>query len=125
MTVSEAITRIDQLKPNQFSTEQKTEWLSRLDGMIMQELIRTHEQAEEPAPFTGYDAEEDTGTELLVPFPYDDIYLFWLASQVDLYNLEYDKYANDSQLYNNAYQTYSDYYTRTNMPKAAVREFEL
>ena len=43
MTISDAITMVDALRPNQYSQDMKIRWLSRLDGMIWQEVIRTHE----------------------------------------------------------------------------------
>ena len=125
MTIAEALAGIDALKPNQFTEAQKLGWLNELDGMVRIELVQTHEQPAGQPDWEPYDSDTPQTTELLVPFPYDQIYLYWLAAKIDYFNLEYDKYANDSQLYNNAYQTYSDYYTRTHMPKAAVPEFEL
>ena len=62
---------------------------------------------------------------LLVPFPYTDMYLFYLSAPIDLGNAEIAKYNNNKQLFNNAYLTFSDYYTRTHMPLTACREFRL
>ena len=39
MTISDAITMVDALRPNQYSQDMKIRWLSRLDGMIWQEVI--------------------------------------------------------------------------------------
>lgn len=118
MTIQEAINRVDLFKPNGFSTEQKVAWLSDLDGMVYKELVCTHERAPgmEDLTFDGYDASTSMATELLVPAPYSDVYQHYLSSMIDLGNGELVKYNNDKALYNNAYQTYSDYYTRTLMP---------
>lgn len=125
MTIAEALAGIDALKPNSFSDSQKTSWLSELDGMVWLELIQTHERPEGGTDWTPYTVSTPTTTELLIPAPYDQTYLYWLATKIDYYNLEYDKYGNDQQMYNNAYLTYSDYYTRTHMPLQKVREFRL
>lgn len=124
MTIQAAIYRIDSLKPNSFSTEQKIAWLSELDGMVHKELVLLHEN---PVPdvFTGYDGGTDQATELLVPFPHDDMYQHYLAMQMDLANAELGKYQNDKTLFNSAYLTYSDYYTREHMPLQRVKEFRL
>lgn len=82
------------------------------------------QQAEEQGPGE-YTIDTDPGTELLVKFPYDEIYVWWLASRIDWQNQEIDKYNNDRALFNNAYDTYSDWYTRTHMPKQRVREFRI
>lgn len=124
MTIQEAIDRVDMIKPNQFSFDQKLAWLSELDGKVFKELILTHENAVDP-DYIGYDAETPTDTQLLVPFPYTDVYFFYLCSQIGLGNAEIAKYNNDKQLFNNAYLTYSDYYTRTHMPLTTYREFVL
>ena len=46
MTIIEAINRIDTLKPNTYSQETKVYWLSKLDGIIFDKIIKTHEGAE-------------------------------------------------------------------------------
>ena len=38
MTINEAIEMVDRLKPNQYEHEQKVGWLSKLDGMIYEEI---------------------------------------------------------------------------------------
>lgn len=42
MTVSELITEVDALEPNQYNIEFKIRWLSDLDGQIFDEMIITH-----------------------------------------------------------------------------------
>lgn len=75
--------------------------------------------------YTGYDEDTDPGTELIAPFPYDEIYGYYLMAQVDLQNQEITKYNNDKALFNHAYDMLSDYWTRTHMPKQRVRELRL
>ena len=124
MTIQEAIDRVDMIKPNQFSFDQKLAWLSELDGLVFKELILTHENAVDP-DYIGYDAATPTDTQLLVPFPYTDVYFFYLCSQIDLGNAEIAKYNNSKTLYNNAYQTLVDYWNRTHMPMGLVTHFKL
>ena len=45
MTIMDAIERVDTLKPNQYTEEQKVRWLERLDGQLFLELVCTHEGA--------------------------------------------------------------------------------
>ena len=116
MTIIETINRIDILKPNTYSPETKTYWLSNLDGIVFENIIKTHEGAE-VKEFNGYTAETPLDTILLIPAPYDDIYLKWLEAQIDYANGEYDKYNNIIVAYNNAYSEFERYYNRTHMPK--------
>lgn len=152
MTIQEALDRIDAMRPNMLKREIKIAALSELDGLIYREIISNHEdggsrpmtpgeriiflspeqraQAEEEEQaeavlFKGYSNETDPGTELLVGFPYDEIYTWWLASKISWTNMEIDRYNNDRALFNNAYDTYSDWYTRTHMPKQLTREFRI
>ena len=116
MTIVEALHRIDELKPNSYSQAEKIKWLSSLDGVIKSEIIDTHEDGEGIA-FSGYADDAELTTVLLVPAPYDDIYLKWLEAQIDYTNGEYGKYNNSLIAYNDAYDLYQRYYNRTHMPK--------
>ena len=125
MTIQDALTAIGKNKPHSFENSALIGWLAELDGMVHKELILTHEHTHEQESFTPYTGTTSTTTVLLVPPPYDQIYLYWLASKIDYFNLEYDKYSNDQTLFNNSYLTYSDYYTRTHMPLQNVAQFNL
>jgi hypothetical protein len=122
MKIIEAIDRIDTLKPNTFSQSEKVMWLSTLDGIIKNEIIDTHVGAEQ-VTFSGYDDDTDLATDLLVPAPYDELYLFWLESKIDYWNGEYGKYNNSVQNYNDAYSDFERYYNRTHMPKGRKFKF--
>ena len=114
MKVIEAIQGVDALKPNSYSQEDKIKWLSTLDGIIKTEIIDTHEGANKVI-FNGYD-NTSLDTELIVPAPYDDIYIKWRESQIDYNNGEIGRYTNSKNMYNTAYTTFERYYNRKNMP---------
>lgn len=122
MTLIEAITRIDTLKPNTYTQQEKVKWLSTLDGIIKHEIIDTHEGADE-VDFGGYDENTNIATELLVPAPYDDIYIRWLETRIDYTNGEYARYNNGVKAYNDAYSAYSRYYNGKHMPKGKKFKF--
>jgi hypothetical protein len=117
MTIIEAINRIDTLKPNTYVQETKVYWLSKLDGIIFDKIIKTHEGAE-VEKFNGYFAETPIDTKLIVSAPYDDIYIKWLEAQIDYANGEYDKFNNSIVAYNDAYAEFERHYNRTHMPKS-------
>jgi hypothetical protein len=122
MTIMEAISRIDILKPNSYTEKEKILWLSHLDGIIKSEIIDTHE-GHEDITFEGYTGDTLTTTELLVPPPYDDIYLKWLEMQMDYTNAEYGKYNNSMAVYNEAYQEYARWHNRNHMPLSKGTRF--
>lgn len=119
MTIMEALHRIDALKPNGFQNAEKIKWLSILDGVIKNQIIDTHEG--ESIPFDGYTEDAELTKELLVPAPYDDIYIHWLAMQIDYTNGEYGKYNNSLSVYNTSYAAFENYYNKTHAPKKANR----
>ena len=122
MTLMEALHRIDTLKPNTHSQSEKIKWLSTLDGIIKKEIIDTHQGGESVA-FNGYEEDTDLTTILLVPAPYDEIYLFWLESKIDYWNGEIGKYNNSIQMYNEAFATFQKHYNRAHMPKSRKFNF--
>ena len=124
MTVREAIMLVDRLKPNKFSASDKVKWLSEIDGLIVRELVDTHENSPLEGEFEGYSDMETSGEmELLAPYPYDILYRWYLESQIDLGNMEIAKYNNSKTLFNNAYLNYTDHYNRTHMPKRKAQGF--
>ena len=124
MTIAEAIAHVDRLKPNQYSKTTKINWLSKLDGQIFTEIIKTHENSPVET-FTGYDEEmQDQNINLLVPYPYDeDIYNYYLQAQIDKENGEIAKYNQSKIMYSNALKAFQNWYNQTNMPKAAGKRF--
>lgn len=121
MTIQAAIDIIDTLKPNVIPYHQKIEWLNTLDGMIWREIITKHEGIQEEC-FKGYDQDTEFGVKLLAPEPYSDIYRHYMAAQIDITTRETNEYAKDMILFNNAWQTLCDYWTREYMPKSKVKE---
>lgn len=122
MTIIEALNKIDNLKPNSYTQQDKVKWLSILDGIIKTEIIDTHEGAEK-VTFNGYEAETPVETVLLVPAPYDDVYVKWLEAQIDYANGEIAKYNNSMDMFNTAYSAFARYYNRTHMPKGKPIKF--
>ena len=122
MTINEAITQIDSLKVNTYTPADKIGWLSRADSMIKRNIIDTHEGGE-AEKFAGYTEETDLETVLLVPEPYDELYIRYLEAQIDYTNGEYAKYNNSILMFNAAYEAYASYYNRNNMPKNGGNRF--
>jgi hypothetical protein len=114
MTIAEAISKVDALKPNTYEQSIKINWLSNLDARIKTQIIDAH-KCKDHIFFYGYD-ENDMDTELLARTPYDEMYLRWLEAMIDYHNSDDDRYNNAIILFNNAYKGYKDYYTRTHMP---------
>lgn len=116
MKLDKLLQRIDQQKPNAYTRQEKIAWVNSLEGMVKVKIIDTHEQEEgEEIELHEY-TDDDGDAELLVPAPYDDIYLYWLEAKIDYANAEYGKYNNSMAMYNNLWSEYSRDYNRKHLP---------
>ena len=125
MNIQEALDLADQMKPNMLQRNVKLMFLTEIDRIIYQELVLKHEHTAEEEKEPKYDSDTDEGTELIMPSPYDMLYVYWLMSKIDLVNMEMEKYNNDRALFENKYGEGSDWWTRERMPIQRTREFRL
>ncbi|WP_407382794.1 hypothetical protein [Ruminococcus sp.] len=120
MTIEKALAKCDEINPNTVDEVTKIKWLSQLDGLIKSETFDHYERNDADADisdFCGYDENNARSTALLVPFPYDDIYVNYLVAQVYLFMGENTKYNNYAAIYESEKDTYERYYARTHKPK--------
>ena len=121
MNIQEALDLADQMKPNMMSRQVKIAFLQELDQLIYKEILLKHVHTPEEEVLPEYESDDTGSTELLVPDPYGtEMYMCWLMSKIDLLNQEIDKYNNDRAMFENAYDTMSDWWTRTRMPLQAM-----
>ena len=122
MTAIEAITRTDRMSPNQIADPEKLRWLSVLDGRVRRELWDTHYDSESASRQN----ESETGTildptaELLIPHPWDETYLYWLAAMIDHTLGEIGRYNENIALFHSYYGAYADHYHRTHLPRGGA-----
>lgn len=122
MTIRQAIARFDTLYPNEITYEQKLAWLSELDGVVYEEIISQHEGAL-PTAFTGYILASPGATQLLVPFPYEKIYIEHLCAMLELVRGNVERYNNAAALSAATFDAFAAEYNRTHTPlqNASVR----
>lgn len=118
MTIAEALSGIDTRKRNTVPEEIKIEWLSELDGRVYNDIITTHEGGN-VTELPKYDTNTLKTENLLIPAPYERVYLLWLEAQIDYANGEINRYANSYSMFNSMYMEFAKYYHRTHMPKSA------
>ena len=116
MTIKECIDIVDNLKPNQYSVVDKVRWLSFIDKIIINDVLKTH---------VGYDGRYDNFTEyspdklaiqLIAESPYDRLYIAFLKMQIDGENGEMARYNNSANSFNSYMTEYRKYYNKTHMP---------
>lgn len=115
MTLNEAITRVQRLKPSQYDLKTLVQWISDLEGVMYAEIVSWHENTDDVAH--GPYSETDMDAVLMAPDPYSEVYTKWLEAQIDYYNAEYSRYNNSMMMYNVALSNYSSWYCRSNVPK--------
>ena len=117
MTINGVISKIREIKPNQYSDDVLVDWISAVEQKVFLENIVWHVGADEVPPLP-YDPETDKDTVLLIPEPYSGVYQRYLEAQIDYYNGDHMRYINSMTMFNTALSEYVDFYNRTHMPKA-------
>ena len=110
MTVNKAIEIIDGLRPNAYGEEDKFRWINELDGKV-QKLVMQNDT------ITQYAYPDDMDKELLIPPPFDDVYVLYLESMIDYYNREYGNYNNSATMFETRFSEYKKAYIREHRAK--------
>ena len=106
MKIREAIAMAADLTGQVVSNTMLVRWLSELDGKLAVTFFREEEW--EP-----YDPVEDLDTDLLVPYPYDGMYLNHLEAMTYFTNGEYDRYENAKTMSEKVLKDYRAFMQRT------------
>ncbi|MCD8377077.1 MAG: hypothetical protein LUD69_09060 [Oscillospiraceae bacterium] len=115
MTLGTVLVLADDMKPNAFSDELKTHWVSQCEGMVQLNVLL---QAVDEV--TVYDCQEDLETELMARPPHDKLYLSYLAAMIDFANGEYSKYQNTMEMFNSQYGEFMRWYADSYRPADAL-----
>ena len=123
MTLQEVLSTTDELKANMMSEATKIRFISEIEGRVHQEILMKHEHTEEEETLPVYDDNTDPSTMMLVPAPYDMLYVYWLMSKIDMLNQEPEKEYNNMARFEKAYGELCDYWRREHMPITPVQQF--
>lgn len=125
MTIDEAISKVDALKPNMYPEKEKIKWLSQLEARIYKEIISTHlyNEGEEEISFTGYTEETDGDTVLIVGEPYDELYIHWLEGKIDYNNMEYGGFNSANSMFESVFGSFRNAYNASHMPKSVRKTY--
>lgn len=102
MTVSQVIDYVNHAYPHARSNGELCRWLSELDGKIASEIMM---MSPEDCETFKYKPSRRTD-ELLVRFPYDDIYRLYVIAMIEQANMEWNKYLNSVQSFNSRLQEF-------------------
>ena len=119
MKVAEIITNVGQLRQNDYDLEQKTRWLSEVEGTIIDEIHNMAEGNDED--FTGYRYELDSEKETKLPDRFTDIYIHYIKAKIEFYDGETEQYNSEVAAYQSSYDQYAAWYRRNHMPKQPAK----
>ena len=119
MTIAEAIINADQLYPNTYTDEEKTNWLKKLDEKVRKELFSLYEEPV-PASLT-VESDFDGDAALLIESPYDLLYLYELEAKMAYHDHDTDVYKRADNFFQILYGAYEKHYHRTHTPKGGKR----
>ena len=131
MTPNKAIERIDKLRPNPYSEEDKLRWINELDGQVKtlvfqwnEKYIQELESKRKSGEITEeeykklidktkeYSYPEDLDKELLIPAPFENLYCLYLEANIDYHNREYKNYNNTARMFEAQFSEYKKAYIR-------------
>ena len=105
MKPNKTIEIVDRLKPNSYSDEDKLRWINELDGMVQKLVIQTDKIKQ-------YSYPKDMDTELLIPAPFENVYVSYLEAKIDYHNREYANYNNATIMFESQFSEYKKAYIR-------------
>lgn len=108
-TLQQALTRIDAICPNAWDDAAKIQWLNECEHMIQMRILDAA-----PEQCVTYDADTERGTPLLVPAPFDRLYVYYVIAMCDYAAHETAHYADSMALFNAALDEYAKWHQRTN-----------
>nr|DAW52984.1 MAG TPA: hypothetical protein [Caudoviricetes sp.] len=117
MTIQEAITYANAVKPNAFDNDTLTRWLNEVEGMVQTQVLLLRTEA-----IITYTYEKDANTTMLVRPPHDKLYPAYLEARIDFANGEYERYQNTYQLFNSFFKEFARWYATNYNPAEAYEE---
>lgn len=130
MKASALIAQYNMERPNEVDDAVKLKMLKKCEHMIINEVILTHEHpvtdekkieiVNSTLKITSGDTLQEhldsfgMDTELIVPEPYEEVYIHFLDQKIAYNNNDIKRYNVAATQYNNAMLTYQQWYNRTN-----------
>lgn len=109
MNATQVLEQADLLCPNQYTQEQKLQWLGELEGRIYADVLLA--QPEKLAEMEG-----KWQSDLKVRWPHTDLYVHWMLAKIHQANGEVELYQNRMESFNASYQNYVNWYIRNYDP---------
>lgn len=109
MTVNEALAKVKDRKPNAYSDESLNDWLNECEAMVQREILLTP-----PDEIVQYKFPEDRDKELILPKPYDALYVSYITMMIMYTQEEYIAYNNTNNMFKAQYASAQEFYNKQN-----------
>jgi len=125
MTAREVIRSFREAYPSSLGEDTLVLWISELEGMILSEIVMTHEGGEAgasaPAVIT---LTSGADGELTAKEPYARVYFDYLRMRCDEAHADSARYSDSSALFASSYADFADSYNRNHMPRTRAAELK-
>lgn len=122
MTISTLYAKVKKNTHTDLDRSEFTNLLNRIEGIIYNEIILTHENPDN-IDFNGYDDNTDGDTVLIAPDTFAQLYFHYIGMNIDILTGEIERQANSASQFSAAYQSFADWYNRTHLPLQTVKGF--
>lgn len=109
MSIEQVIERLDSIRRNNFSKEQKTAWIAELEQRLRAELWQRYFEVEDRS----LRYPEDKDAQIYIETPFHKLYLLYLLAQMDFYKGNLSGYNVCVRAYNMELQSYMSYLARS------------
>jgi hypothetical protein len=116
MKVTEAINKVNLLKPSAYTESQLMEWLNELEGKVQKEAFGFMFD-----DIVQYDWAADGDTELLIYKPYDETYVYYIMAKIDYANQEMNSYTANMTFANDGFTAFKADMKRNNREVKNIR----
>lgn len=118
MKAKKAVDLVDERYPNDYSSDEKYEWLKQIEDKVVNEVYKTHEEAYEVPDLLWVTSVDVPSADLCIPDRYaETVYTNYLLSKIALLYHEIDKYNDAMTVFFNEYEEFKRDYHRTHTPK--------
>lgn len=116
MTAAAIIEQYNNERPNSVDTNLKLSWLLKCEQSVVDTIIKRHKGAPSDEELDEYLNTFDLSSDMLVPEPYDDLYIYFIDQRVALNQNDTRRYNAAATLFNTAFLTYQQKYNREHLP---------
>ena len=124
MTIQKVIDKVLELKEGMLDEADIIECINEVELRATYMIINQSEDGKNYS-FTPYTSDTDKTTILLIPSPWDSLYVDYTCSQADYNFAEYQRYNNEISMFNAKFKEYDNYYRMEHKPKKSTAKFNI